>query len=69
MSESNRQLSALMDRRRQYKSAEEFVQQEGIEAFLDFLASNPSVRGDKYKNSQMKVLPYSVGKWTSNYQG
>ena len=49
-------------KRSQYKSLEEFVAEEGVEAMLAFLAYGPTVAGDKYRHSQMKTVPYRVQK-------
>lgn len=53
-------LFELKQKRRQYKSLEEFVAEEGVEAMLAFLAYNPTTIGDKYRHTQMKTVPYIV---------
>ena len=63
LSAEDEKATQLRNRRREYKSLDEFARQEGVEAVLAFLASNPTVVGDKYRHSQMKVLPYSVQGW------
>jgi len=59
----DKKLSDLKNKRREYKSLDEFSREEGVEAVLIFLASNPTVIGDKYKGSKMNILPYTVERW------
>lgn len=50
----------LWSKRRKYESLDEFANEEGVEAVLAFLATNPTIIGDTYRHSKMKVLPYTV---------
>lgn len=64
MSEEDRKFEALKNKRRQYTSLDEYAREEGVEAVLAFLATQPTIVGNKYRHSQMAVLPYIVEKYT-----
>lgn len=64
--DETKRLFELSERRKQYKSLDEMVREEGITAVFEFLSSSPTEIGGYYRHTQMPVIPYTVQKWNAN---
>lgn len=61
----------LMEKRRNYTSLDDMAREEGVLSVLSFLAYNPSIVGEYYKNTNIPIVHYEVKKWreTSEIEG